>query len=53
MAKRLLARLNGVDIAKPVKLFAWATIESRNGRSFINHCVSVKGSDGVEIPAVC
>ena len=52
VAKRLLAKLNSVDTSSPVKLSAWATIENRNGRSFINHCVSIKSADGMEIPAV-
>lgn len=52
VAKRLLAKLNSVDTNSPVKLSAWATIENRNGRNFINHCVSIKSADGVEIPAV-
>ena len=52
VAKRLLAKLNSVDTQSTVKISAWATTEVRNGRSFINHCVSIKGADGVEIPAV-
>lgn len=51
VAKRLIAKLINYQPNEPVKISAWAILESKNGRTFINHSVSVKTLSGVEVPA--
>jgi hypothetical protein len=50
VAQRLLAKLDNCQPGDYIRISAWPTVVTRGGRSFINHAVSVKGTDAKEIP---
>ena len=52
VAKRLISKLGSCSPGQNIKISAWPILEQKGARSFINHSVSVKGVDEVEIPAV-
>ncbi len=51
-AKRLISKLGNCTPGQVIKVLAWPILEQKGDRSFINHSVSVKGADDVEVPAV-
>ena len=50
VAQRLIGKLDNCFPGQPIKVSAWPTTVQRDGRTFVNHAVSVKGFDGKEIP---
>jgi len=50
VAQRLIGKLDNCFPGQQIKVSAWPTTVQRDGRTFINHAVSVKGLDGKEIP---
>lgn len=51
VAKRLIAKLLNYYPGETVKITAWPILESKSGRTFVNHSVSVKTVFGEELPA--
>lgn len=51
VAQRLIGKLDNCFPGQIIKVSAWPTTVQRDGRTFINHAVSVKAPDGKEIPA--
>jgi len=51
VAKRLISKLANYQPGVEVKISAWALLEPRDGRTFVNHSVSMKTPDGQEVPA--
>lgn len=51
VAQRLLSKLSNCSPAQFITISAWPTPVERNGRTFINHAVSVKDDGRVEVPA--
>ena len=52
VAKRLISKLANYQPGQQIKISAWAMIENKGNRSYINHSVSVKTIDGSpEVPA--
>ena len=51
VAQRLVVKLDNCSPGEYVRVWAWPTFVEREGRKFINHAVSMKGSEGKEVPA--
>lgn len=51
VAQRMVMKLNKCPVGSFVKISAWPTHMDRDGRRYINHAVSVKDQDGIEVPA--
>jgi len=51
VAQRLISKLYTARPDQFLTISAWPTVVERNGRSFINHAVSVKDENKQEIPA--
>jgi len=51
VAQRLLSKLSNCNPDQFITISAWPTPVERNGRTFINHAVSVKDEGRVEVPA--
>ncbi len=49
VAQRVIAKLDNCQPGEHVKISAWASPVQKGERQFINHAVSIKGSDGQEI----
>jgi hypothetical protein len=50
VAQRLIGKLDNCYPGQKIKISAWPTTIERNGRTFVNHAVSVKDEDGKEVP---
>lgn len=50
VAQRLLAKLDNCKLGDQVKISAWPTTVDKEGRTFINHALSMKDGNGTEIP---
>ena len=51
VAQRMIGKLANCEQGEYIKVSAWATPVNREGRTFINHAVSMKDAAGVEIPS--
>jgi hypothetical protein len=49
VAQRMIAKLGSVNQGDFLKVSAWASPVERGGRTFINHAVSIKDSNGAEV----
>lgn len=51
VAQKLISKLDNCNRGDQVKISAWPTTIDKDGRTFINHAVSMKNSEGVEVKA--
>ena len=51
VAQRMLTKLDNCQPGDHVRISAWPTTVERGGRQFINHAVSMKNAQGVEVPS--
>jgi hypothetical protein len=50
VAQRLISKLDNCKPGDYIRVYAWPTFREFGGRKFINHAVSVKTKDEVEVP---
>jgi hypothetical protein len=51
VAKRLISKLANYQSGVGVKISAWAFLEHKENRTYVNHSVSIKTVEGQEVPA--
>jgi hypothetical protein len=51
VAQRLMVKLDNCQPGDHIRVSAWPTMIERGGRQYINHAVSMKNAEGVEVPA--
>lgn len=51
VAQRLIPKLDNCMPGLGIEISAWPTMVERAGRTFVNHAVSMKDEEGVQVPA--